>query len=112
MARERRFFAFHCALGRYHAFNAKFQNQEGEFRMIATPRRIWIWLCLPLAATALAAAAKTVYVQTRTTEVREAPNYFSKIVGKLDNGDAVTVTEEQGSWNKIAGAKEIGRAHV
>ena len=55
---------------------------------------------LALATTAFAAPA-TMSLQVREGDVREAPSYLSRIVGKAAYGDRFTVDATRGAWSRV-----------
>ena len=75
-------------------------------------------ICLALAGVLLPgfaqAAQKSMSVQVKESQVRAAPSYLGKIVGRTSYGAQVTVLEERGAWKKVsvAGGKTQGWMHA
>jgi len=61
---------------------------------------ILMLVCLTSLA-AFAVSQKLMSVQVRKGQVRSAPSFLSKVVGKLSYGDRVDVREEKGTWAKV-----------
>jgi SH3-like domain-containing protein len=71
-------------------------------------RLVLIALLLLSAAAAATGQAKQMSVNVKETQVREAPSYLGKVLGKLAYGDQVQVLESKKDWARIkAPAKKI-----
>ena len=64
-----------------------------------------------LAATALAARTKTMNVQVREAQVRQAPGFLSRILATVPYTEPVTVLEEKGDWMRVQTGSTEGWMH-
>ena len=64
-----------------------------------------------LAATALAARTKTMNVQVREAQVRQAPGFLSRILVTVPYTEPVTVIEEKGDWMRVQTGSTEGWMH-
>ncbi|MDR3144819.1 MAG: SH3 domain-containing protein [Treponema sp.] len=49
---------------------------------------------------------RTMYVSSKTVEIKSSTGFFADTLGTLEYGDQVTVLEEDGKWVKIAAAQK------
>jgi SH3-like domain-containing protein len=62
------------------------------------------WLCLGLAAVAVAALADgpaAMSVQVKSGQVRATPSFLGQLVATVNYGDRLQVLEQQGDWCKV-----------
>lgn len=68
-------------------------------------KRYVLFICIGLLAISGAAAqslrGSTMYVTTKTAELKASTGFFAEIRGTLEYGDQVTVLEENGKWVEV-----------
>jgi hypothetical protein len=70
-------------------------------------RLVIFWIVCLLAAAGVAGQSltgKTLYVSTKTAQVKASTGFFARARGTLAYGDAVMVVREQGAWVEIRSA--------
>nr|WP_321513827.1 SH3 domain-containing protein [uncultured Pseudodesulfovibrio sp.] len=70
-------------------------------------------VCIVLIA-GIALAAQLMSVQVRSGQLRDKPEFLSKVVANLPYGDRVNLTSEKGDWRHISSVKlgKSGWIHV
>ena len=72
-------------------------------------KKFGFFLIVFLIAAALSAQniGTTLYVSTKTVEVKDSSGFFSRVLGTLALGDTVTVQQNQGKWLVIRSASGL-----
>jgi uncharacterized protein YgiM (DUF1202 family) len=68
-------------------------------------KRYFLFICLGLLAisgvTAQSLRGKTMYVASKTADIKASTGFFAESLGTLQYGDQVTVLQEDGKWVEV-----------
>ncbi len=77
-----------------------------------TGHKEWLLVIPALLLAASVAAAETMSVQVKTSQVRNQPSFLAKVVAEVAYGDRVVVLGRQGIWTRVRSPKgRVGWLH-